>query len=314
MNVSVIIPAYNAERWIRRAIDSVLRQTVAPIEVWVVDDGSTDGTKRVLREYRNTVRYLHQTNAGPSAARNLGIDNVRSDWIAFLDADDEWLPHKIESQLRVLRENVHIRWCSCACLGASNGITPSRSLREDRGQGSTTPTVQRYFSAVLGGVTFQTSSFVIHRSVFEQVGRFDPDLRSGEDVDMWCRIAFRYPWIGYGVEPSYCYHQDNPQSAYRKGRVCRDLPLRSLCRNMRLAMELGSEIADEFRPYARKRIMDSLLRLAARDCLVQPGVVDEVQRLFPLGMHERALLQTLHLLPKSVAMRIVRRLRGRISL
>jgi len=259
MNVSVIIPAYNAERWIGRAIESVLRQTVAPVEVLVVDDGSTDGTTGVLQEYGNTVRCLHQANSGPSAARNLGIDNVRSDWIAFLDADDEWLPHKIESQLRVLKENTHIRWCSCTCSGASHGITQSRrALPEDRRRGSTTQTVQRYFSAVLGGVMFQTSSFVIHRSVFDRVGRFDPDLRSGEDIDMWCRIAFRWPWIGYCVEPGYYYHQDNPESAYRKGRVCRDLPLRSFCRNMRLAMELGSEIVNEFRPYARKRIMDSL--------------------------------------------------------
>ncbi len=313
-DVSVIIPAYNARQWIRRAIESVLRQTVVPATVMVVDDGSTDGTARVVREYGTSLQYLCQPNAGPSAARNLGINQVRSDWIAFLDADDEWLSHKIEFQLQVLRDNPSLQWCSCARSGLRNGEACPDALQVGPGQGRNDHTVVRYFSAALRGMKFQTSSYIIRRAVFDELGKFDPELRSGEDIDMWCRIALRYPQIGYCLGPCYYYHHDNPESAYRKGRVDRNLPVRSFCRNMRLAVELGPEVAMEFLPYAKKKVMDNLLRLAVGDCTVEPETIEDVRRLFPLAVHEQALLKILRLLPRALSRKMVGRLRGRISL
>ena len=102
--VSVVITTYNYERFVAAAIESVLRQTVRPDEIVVVDDGSTDATAAVVARYAaRGVRYIRQANAGPGAARNRGIRETRGDLIAFLDADDRWLPDKLARQLAHLR-------------------------------------------------------------------------------------------------------------------------------------------------------------------------------------------------------------------
>src|SRR5690606_28833767 len=90
--ISVVIPVFNREATIERAIDSVLAQTLGPAEIVVVDDGSTDGTADAIARYGDRVRHLHQRNAGASAARNLGVRCARSEWVAFLDSDDHWVP------------------------------------------------------------------------------------------------------------------------------------------------------------------------------------------------------------------------------
>ena len=102
MKISVVIPAYNAAAWIRRAVNSVLSQTRPADEIIVVDDGSTDGTGDIVRMYDGRVRLLQQANAGAAAARNTGILAATGDWIAFLDADDEWLPQKLQRQTEYL--------------------------------------------------------------------------------------------------------------------------------------------------------------------------------------------------------------------
>lgn len=104
--ISAVIPAYNREKTIRRCIDSVVNQTVQPYEIIVVDDGSSDGTLEILeKEYSDKVRLIRQNHRGAQAARNLGILNAEGDYIAFLDSDDEWLPDKLELQIKVLQKN-----------------------------------------------------------------------------------------------------------------------------------------------------------------------------------------------------------------
>ena len=314
VSVSVIIPAYNAERWVGRAIESVLSQTVRPAEILVVDDGSRDGTPQASQKY-SEVRYFHQQNSGPSVARNRGIAEARSEWIAFLDADDEWLPHKTESQWRVLESHPDLKWCASAGQRVGDG-EPSHDRLEKRSRREVpSDAVLPFFSALVERrMSIGTPGLMIHRSVFEQIGIFDPELSSGEDLDLWCRIAFKYPLIGYCFSTCWYYHQVNPNSAVRKDRVHRDLPVNSFCRNMRAVMDSDPGVADEFRPYARKKIMDSLLREAAGDCLMASDTVENVKQLFPLTVCEQALLKGLKLLPRSISLRIVRRLRGRISL
>ncbi|MCB1713751.1 MAG: glycosyltransferase family 2 protein, partial [Candidatus Competibacteraceae bacterium] len=98
VTISVIIPAHNRAHTLPRALDSVLAQTRPADEVILVDDGSTDDTAALLQAHYPTVRYLHQPNQGVSAARNSGIRLARGDWIALLDSDDAWLPHKLACQ------------------------------------------------------------------------------------------------------------------------------------------------------------------------------------------------------------------------
>ncbi len=110
ITVSVVIPAYNAAKYIGRAIDSVLAQTRPADEIIVVDDGSTDNTADVAHGYGDKIRFIRQENAGASVARNTGIEAATSEWIAFLDADDEWLPQKLQLQTEHLRRNPNLVW------------------------------------------------------------------------------------------------------------------------------------------------------------------------------------------------------------
>jgi len=162
--VSVVIPVFNGERFLREAVQSVLDQQYSPLEIIVVDDGSTDNTAIVARDL--PVRYLHQTNQGPAAARNRGIEQAQGSLIAFADADDLWPAGKLESQLPLLIKDPRID----IVLGRIQQVL----LSEGEELGETT------FSVNLG-------SAVIRKSVFERIGLFDETMRYSEDVDWFMR-------------------------------------------------------------------------------------------------------------------------------
>ena len=107
--VTVVIPCFNAARFLRETLESALNQSHAPIEVLVIDDGSTDQSAAIAASYGPPVRVISQTNQGESVARNRGIEEARGSWIAFLDADDIWLPEKLERQTcgRTTRRRLH---------------------------------------------------------------------------------------------------------------------------------------------------------------------------------------------------------------
>jgi glycosyltransferase involved in cell wall biosynthesis len=102
--VSVIIPTYNCEKYIVEAIQSVLKQTYTNFEIIVIDDGSTDKTKEVLKQFDNKITYIYQRNSGSSKSRNIGISKAKGEYIAFLDADDRWKPFKLELQIKILEK------------------------------------------------------------------------------------------------------------------------------------------------------------------------------------------------------------------
>ena len=164
--VSVVIPVFNGERFLREAVQSVLDQQYSPLEIIVVDDGSTDNTASVARSLPESVRYLHQTNQGPAAARNRGIEQAQGSLIAFADADDLWPRAKLELQLPYLINDAKID----IVLGRIQQVL----LSEAQEFGETA------FSVNLG-------SAVIRKSVFERVGLFDETMRYSEDVDWFMR-------------------------------------------------------------------------------------------------------------------------------
>ncbi len=184
--VSVIIPVYNRPAQVRKAIDSVRGQTCKDSELIVVDDGSTDETGRVLEEYRNSVHVLTTAHAGPSAARNRGIEHARARHLAFLDSDDLWLPRKLEIQMRYFHEHPEVRICQTEEIWLRSGVRVNPMKKHKKYSG-------RIFEKCLPLCIVSPSAVMIHREVFERVGLFDESMPACEDYDLWLRIAAHYP-------------------------------------------------------------------------------------------------------------------------
>jgi len=186
--VSVVIPAYNYGRYLERAVRSAYAQRHRPLEVIVVDDGSTDDTPEVTRKLQAALpdlRVIRQENAGLSAARNTGIREVTQPFVAFLDADDEWLPEMLETIIADFT-----RQPATTPAAGSNCYRVDSSGRSI-GEKITAPRGNRFYSAaeILMKTRFMPSTAVARRAAFDAAGMFDTELRSSEDRDMWIRLA-----------------------------------------------------------------------------------------------------------------------------
>ena len=218
MKISVVIPAYNAEKHIARAIDSVLAQTRPADEVIVVDDGSTDATAEVVRSYGDKVIFLQQENAGVSVARNAAIEAATGDWIAFLDADDEWLPEKLMLQTEHLAKHPDLKWSFTNISWDKEkrgAVKPTHPIHRLNTILADTEYFEDYLDAYTQGFFASTITLMIHRSVFDSVGVFEPGMKRAQDTDLWFRIAYQYPKIGYLPEPLAIYHLGTPNSSVK---------------------------------------------------------------------------------------------------
>lgn len=226
--VSVVMPAYNVDWCIGKAIDSVLAQTHPTVELIVVDDGSTDSTARVLQNYGDRIRVLHQPNSGQSSARNAGIRAADGKYIAFLDADDWWLPEKLQRQVELLENSPHLGFCSTAArvVGSNGKVMNQWDCPEVEGEAL--ETLFQHHAAVAGGC----SSVMMRRELFQQVEPFDESLAGFEDPDLWIRLA---AVTGYG-----CIDEPLVMILRRDGSVSRNLhamrhaAIRSMHKNRRL--------------------------------------------------------------------------------
>ncbi|ARN56397.1 glycosyltransferase family 2 protein [Sedimentisphaera salicampi] len=242
LKISAVLPAYNSAERIGRTIQSVLSQNRPPDEIVVVNDGSTDRTSQVVRSFGKRVKLIEQQNQGASAARNAGIKAAEGDWIAFLDSDDEWLERHLETQERILLENPFLVW------SAANHINNLES--ENKSFPFTDPAAakemlngkdyhQSYFRAFRKQATGCTDTVVIKRDVLFESGLFREQQKIANDLDMWFRIAHKYPSIGYSPEPAAIYHLDAEWSISR--RLCTIEEFSDLLRrHIKLAQEAGS--------------------------------------------------------------------------
>lgn len=185
MRISVIIPTYNRKILTVRAVRSVLNQTYCPDEIVVVDDGSVDGSLDVFAQFGDSITVLNQSNKGVSAARNSGILHSSGDWLAFLDSDDEWLPEKLEKQVKYNRENTQIKISQTNEIWIRNEKRVNPLMKHQKYGGW-------IFKKCLPLCIVSPSAVMIHRSVFDEVGLFDETLPVCEDYDLWLRIARRY--------------------------------------------------------------------------------------------------------------------------
>jgi glycosyltransferase involved in cell wall biosynthesis len=260
--ISVVIPLYNKARYVKRALDSVLAQTHQDFEVVVVNDGSTDGSEKVVRQYRGArIRLVSQENAGEGAARNRGIAEARADLIAFLDADDEWLPEHLIAISRLAQGYPE---CGAFCtnhwtIGTDGKRRPSTFTFVSRN--SPDGVLRDYFKHALTGFPVNSSKVAVPRRAFDECGLFPEGEQEGGDLDMWCRIALKYP-IAYGVEVGAIYHAD---SANRIGiRGCLSIR-RKLIETLDRALATGDYLGSIDRADLVEYLNQSLIIQAARN-------------------------------------------------
>jgi glycosyltransferase involved in cell wall biosynthesis len=196
--VSVIIPAYNAEAFLARALRSVVEQTFDDYEVVLVDDGSTDGTAEIAQSFKQ-VRYFHQPNRRQPATRNRGLKEAKGELIAFLDADDEWLPEKLERQLAFMDERD-------SQISFTDTYVSSKGKRAGRYSELVPPCDGDILLGLLRQ-SFITINTVVARK--ELLDRFDENVpfRSHEDYDLWLRLALAGTRFDYLNEPLAVYHR-----------------------------------------------------------------------------------------------------------
>ena len=188
MKISVIIPTYNRKKYIKRAIDSVIRQSYKPFEIIVIDDGSTDGTYELIKKSYSSsqISLEKQINNGVSSARNKGVKLANGDWIAFLDSDDEWFENKLELQVREIKKSKTFMICHTNEIWIRNGIRVNQMKKHQKYGGF-------IFEKCLDMCRISPSSVMIHRCIFDEIGLFDEDLIICEDYDLWLRISSKYP-------------------------------------------------------------------------------------------------------------------------
>lgn len=180
--VSVIIPAYNNGKYLVHALESVFSQKEPPFEVIVVDDGSTDDTAAVVKQFGGCIKYIYQPNGGPAAARNRGAQEAKGEWIAFLDADDAWLPWRISAGRELISRN------PSAALFCGRRTDMNNSVSEPAGGdfNKTRIVILREFAR---GNIVATSTVLMRKDAFVRAGGFDEQFRGPEDYDLWMRLA-----------------------------------------------------------------------------------------------------------------------------
>ena len=177
-------------------MDSILHQSLSAVEIIVVDDGSQDGTGKLIRRRYPQVHYLRQPNSGVSSARNRGIGAAGGDWIAFLDSDDVWLPDKLVAQCAALRKHPNIRLCHTQEVWIRNGRRVNQMDKHAKSGGY-------IFRMCLPQCVISPSAALLHRSLFDALGSFDEDLPACEDYDLWLRICATEP-VAFVPEPQIC--------------------------------------------------------------------------------------------------------------
>ena len=185
MKISVVIPTFNRINLVARAIDSVLKQSLNPYEIIVVDDGSDDGTSEMIQNKYKSIKLIQQQNNGVSAARNNGIKHAKGDWIALLDSDDEWTEKKLENQVDRLIKTPEYDFCHTNEIWIRNGVRVNQRKKHKKYGGY-------IFGKCLDICRISPSSVLFRKNILDQVGWFDNQLPVCEDYDLWLRITSEY--------------------------------------------------------------------------------------------------------------------------
>ena len=221
--VSVVIPTYNCERFLGRAVDTALSQSYTDHEVIVVDDGSTDGTANLIAQYEKKVRYYRQSNQGVSAARNLALGYATGEFIAYLDADDMWYPQKLEAQVAFLdsHKECGLVHTEVSVIDEDDEILHLRFNQETK---RSVPQGQ-CLTDLLRRCHIQTLTVMERRHCLDLVGGFDERLPIAQDYHQWIKVVGRGFAVGYIAEPLGKYRWRRGSLMANHGRLLEDLVL-----------------------------------------------------------------------------------------
>ncbi len=246
-SVSVIIPAYNVATSVGRSIDSAINQNPAPLEVIVINDGSTDNTERVLRAYGDKIQYLEQENAGQGAARNTGLRHASGRYVAFLDSDDYWLPGFLHACVHFLESHDEAVAVNTASIikkwGKADTVVPSMPGNGAMAWSKTGTVLDNFFDFWAAHDHVRTGSTLIRRSVIEQAGYQRADLRISQDLEYWGYLATFGRW---GFIPKNLFVTDGTPAAAQQGWRNKYAARRRLCPTveqwqLRIAPRLNDE-------------------------------------------------------------------------
>jgi len=256
--VDAIISCHDYGRFLAEAIDSVLAQSYPNIEVVVVDDGSTDDTAEVAARYADRgVRYVHRPQGGAGRARNTGLRATSAPLIAFLDADDAWLPHRVSAGVEHLERHPEIALVAAHAFACDEAMRPSSIVHALRG-----PASGRALEALLvHNVVLNPSSVLIRRSALEAVGGFS-EIAFGEDWDTWIEVAKRFP-IGFTDQVVALVRRHAGSITPRRGHARVDVNLAIVDRHL-----------GEIRPAWKRRL---LRRRAASAAYLHAGLGSAIQ-------------------------------------
>jgi glycosyltransferase involved in cell wall biosynthesis len=211
--VSVIIPSYNSAKFLPRAIESALAQTYPYYEIVVVDDGSIDNTKKIIKPYLDKITYIYKKNGGPASARNVGIQKSCGHYIAFLDADDIWLPEKLALQQRYLEENPRYGLIHSNTWITENNFELYPFFSFNR------PPIGKIFKELFFENFINNNTVIMRRNCLDVSGLFDEseELIGIEDYDLWLRLSMHFE-IGYldKIVSVYRIHDANISSEERR--------------------------------------------------------------------------------------------------
>ncbi|GAW86828.1 conserved hypothetical protein [Bathymodiolus platifrons methanotrophic gill symbiont] len=200
MKISAIIPAYNSQDFILDAIKSIQRQTHAVDEIIIIDDGSVDNTQFIVQNLGiANIKYIRQENQGPSSARNRGIKIAQGDWLAFLDADDQWLEDKIEKQLEALAlsPELHLIAGDMQEIGIDNKVITQSVLAKhnllQKFQTNQSRAIKNALAELVQKNFIPTGTVLVKRATLIESGMFNNLIHFGEDLELWAKIAAKHP-------------------------------------------------------------------------------------------------------------------------
>lgn len=303
--ISVAVPLYNKERYVKRAIDSILAQSLTDFEVVVIDDGSTDDSANVVAGIDDKrVRLIRQENGGEGAARNRGICEAKGDLVAMLDADDAWHPNFLQAiaDLYASYPDAGIFATGYKTI-YSNDFVVETTLNRSVFAGNTSGLVTDYFQFARTGNFVWSSAQAIPKAVYQRIGLFVENEPMGPDLDMWGRIALQYP-VAYDVRTLAYYHNDATGRVVTQWAKKPTFP--PFVRSARQAMADGV-VFEEKRTFLESYLNHLLLQYLAR--VIAAGDREELQRTladeFYPSSHYQGELRYLKIASKWMPMRIL---------